>query len=90
MQDVVHLPRQEDVLRDVLPDEPQGVVPGQVRDVVDRPRQQIVDARDAVSLAEKGVAQMAAQEPRAAGDDRVWLTHRPLRFDLEFPAASGL
>ena len=84
VQDVVHASRQEHVLRHVLLDEPEALVPRQVRDVVHRPRQQVVDARDAVSLRQEPVAQVTSQETRAARHHRMLLSHGRSPIGLEF------
>ena len=57
-----------DRLDHVVVDERERVV-ALVRDVLERPRLEVVDADDAVPLLEQVIAEVRPEEPGAAGDD---------------------
>ena len=69
MPDVIHRPIQENKFGDVLLDEFEIRVAAQVRDVVHRARDEIINADDLVPARQQQVAQMRAKKSRAAGDD---------------------
>jgi len=54
-------------LDNVVVEEREGVA-ADVRDVLERPRLEVVDADDAVALLQEVVAEVRSQEPGAAGD----------------------
>src|SRR6266404_4958842 len=69
MQDRVERARDVDEVRDVLLDEREALVAEKRRDVVRRPRQEVVDADDVVTLREQAFAEVGADETGAAGDE---------------------
>ncbi len=69
MEDRVHGPVEEDVLRDVVVDEAELPVPGEVGDVADVARHEVVEADDLVTLGEKAVREVAAEEAGGPRDD---------------------
>ena len=69
MQDRVERARDVDEVRDVLLDEREALVAEKQRDVVRRPRQEVVDADDVVTLREQAFAEVGADEAGAAGDE---------------------
>ena len=68
MQDVVQRPVDVDVVRDVVLDEPEALLPEQVRDVGRAARHEVVHARDLVPPREHELGQVRPEESGAAGD----------------------
>src|SRR5205814_5680814 len=69
MEDVVDRLVDLDRLGHVVVEERERLV-AQVRDVLERPRLQVVDTDNAVTLVKEVVAQVRTEEAGAAGDDR--------------------
>ena len=69
MKDVIHFVRQENVVGDVLLDEPVILVARRVLDVREVPGDEIVDRDDAMPFREQAVRQMRAKKTGAAGND---------------------
>ncbi len=69
MPDVIHGHIQEDKLGHVLLDELEIGVAAQVRDVIHRAGDKVVDADDLVPARQQQINQVGAQESRGAGDD---------------------
>ncbi len=69
MEDRVHRPVEVDVLRDVVEDEAELPVSGEVRDVAHVARHEVVEADDVVPLGEEAVREVAAEEARGSRDD---------------------
>ena len=80
--DEVDLPVDVDVLGHVVVEELEALA-AQVRDVLQRPGVEVVDADDSEAVLDQVVAEVRAEETGAAGDDRGWhrrdATHRPQR-----------
>jgi hypothetical protein len=72
MKDGVDRAGYVETFRDVLVDEAEPGVVHQVRDVLQRPGQEVVDAHDVTALAQELLAQVRPDEPGPAGD------HNPL------------
>ncbi len=70
VEDVVHRPVHRDVVRHVLVEEREVRLSAQVGYVLDRPREEVVDADHLVTLREEVVAEVAPYEPCAPGDHR--------------------
>ena len=68
VQHQVDRPVDVDVVRDVVLHEHE-VAPGEVRDVVDAPGQQVVDADDGPAAIEERFGQVGTDEPGGARDD---------------------
>jgi hypothetical protein len=62
--------REEDKIRDVVFNEPEFLVSGQVPDVRRVPGDQIVDGDDSMTLSQKAVYDVRAEKTRASGDNR--------------------
>ena len=60
---------QHDEARDVVFDEPEVFVAGEMSNVCQIPSDEIVDSDDAVAFRQKSVHQMRAEKTRTAGDD---------------------
>lgn len=72
MPDVVHGDIKEDEFGDVLLDELEVRIAAQVRDVINRTRDEVINANDFVAAREQEIGQMRAEEPGGAGDDAGW------------------
>ena len=79
-----------DAVADILPDELEVVPSIEVSYVVERSRDEIIDAGYAVSLIEEVVAHVTADEPGATSHDHMTLSHGTSRIHLEFPRNAGL
>jgi len=69
MEDVVDAPGEVDELRDVMADELEVFVAGEMGDVVRVARDEVVDGDDAMAFGKETVDEMGAEEAGAAGDD---------------------
>ena len=69
VQDEVDRAADVDVVGDVRPDQPEAGVGSEVRDVLRGAGEEVVEADDLVATVEQRLAQVGAEEPRAAGDD---------------------
>ena len=69
MEHVVDAAGEVDVLGDVVVDEREVRVAGEVGDVVGVARDQVVDGDDAMAFGQQAVAKMRAEKAGAAGDD---------------------
>ncbi len=69
VKDVVHRPVDLDRLRDIVLQEPEVAVAGQVTDIPSASRQQIVNTDDLMPLGEKALAEMRADKPGPSSDD---------------------
>src|SRR6185437_11351814 len=98
VEDVVDALREEEGLGDVVVYEEEVLAVFQVLDVLQRARVEVVDADDAVALAQEEVAQMRPEEAGPAGNDRgghgihrvvpVELPQLPLRPGFLFAASA--
>ena len=70
VQNVVHRAGDLQRLRHVVPEECEPVVGSQVLDIGRRAGDEVIDADDLVAARQKALAQVGADETRAAGDDR--------------------
>ena len=70
MPDVINQTIKKKELRDVLMNESQITVTGQMRDVIDIASDKIVYSNDLVPPAQKQFHQIGTQEPGATRDDR--------------------
>ena len=69
MEDVVDGAGEVDELGDVVVDELEMFVAGEMGDVVGVARDEVVDGDDAMAFGEESVDEMGAEEAGAAGDD---------------------
>ncbi len=69
MEDVVDAAGEVDELCDVVVDELEVLVAGEMGDVVGIARDEVVDGDDAMAFGEEAVDEMGAEEAGAAGDD---------------------
>ena len=69
MEDVIDLVRDEKILRDVLLDEAEILVAGEVLDVGEVSGDQVIDRDHPMAFREQAVGQVRAEKPGAAGDD---------------------
>jgi len=69
MEDVVDAAGEVDEVGDVVVDEFEVFVAGEMGDVVGIARDEVVDGDDVVALGEEAVDEMGAEEAGAAGDD---------------------
>lgn len=65
----MHRNMQENELGDILVDEFEVGIASQVRDVIDRASDKIVDADDLMAACQQQVRQVRAQKPGGAGND---------------------
>ncbi len=70
MEHVIHRAGQENKVRDIMTDETEPFVAGQVRDVVRAAGHQVVQRYHLMSLSQQPVAEMRAQKPGSAGHHR--------------------
>ena len=70
VQDVVERPVDVDVVRDVVLDEREAVAADEVLDVARDAGDEVVDADDFMAALEEQLAEVRAEEARAAGDER--------------------
>src|SRR5436305_12045713 len=54
---------------DVMVDEDESLLAEQVRDIVDRPSEEVVDGDNLVTAAQQSFAEMRTEEPRSPSDD---------------------
>ncbi len=71
---ILHRLVEEQELGDILLDELELPVAGEVGDVFDRAGNEIVDADDAVAAGEQQIDQMRTEKARRAGDNGGWAT----------------
>ncbi len=71
MPDEVHGAVEEEVLGDILRDEAETRVTGEVREVVGGAGDQVVEDRHAVSAREQQIGEMGTEKAGAAGDHGV-------------------
>ena len=69
MKDVVDAAGEVDELRDVMADELEVLVTGEMGDVVGVARNEIVNGDDVMAFGEETVDKMGAEEAGAAGDN---------------------
>ena len=69
MPDIIHRRIQKNEFRHVLLNELEIGITAQVRDIVHRPGDEIVDANDFVTAREQQVSKMGAEETGGAGND---------------------
>src|SRR6266446_5069689 len=72
MPDVIHRDIQKDKFGDVLLNEFEIRVAAQVRYVIDRAGDKVIDANDFVAAGEQQVGEVRAEEAGGAGDDTRW------------------
>src|SRR5881275_3092858 len=75
MEDVVERPFDVDVGGDVELDEAEAVAAEEMRDVLRAAGDEVVDADDFVAAGEEEIAEVRAEEARAAGDQRTTHLH---------------
>ena len=69
MKDVVDLPRDEDVVGDVVLNKLEIGVAGEVLDVAHVSGNQVVDSDDLVAFGEEPIGKMRPEEPSTSGDN---------------------
>src|SRR5262249_17250269 len=81
VQHAVEVARDVRGLGDVMPHEREALVAGEVRDVVGVPRDEVVQAHDAVAVAKEAVAEWRPEQPGGAGDETSHATAgRPIEW----------